>query len=122
MGLRILLVSDNYPPFLGGAHRQTQLLARELHRRGHQVHVATVWHGGLPEVDDEFGVRVHRIKQLRTWRPWPVRDTRQRHQAPWPDPVTIWGLRRLIDEFQPEVIHAYGWMTYSTAVALAGKN
>jgi len=30
MSLRILLVSDHYPPFIGGAHRQTHLLAKEL--------------------------------------------------------------------------------------------
>ena len=47
--MKILLVSDSYPPFIGGAHRQTQLLGQELHRRGHQVSVATVWSRGLPE-------------------------------------------------------------------------
>ena len=94
MGLRILLVSDHYPPFIGGAHRQTQLLAHELQQRGHEVNVATVWSGGLPEVEDDAGVRVFRLKQLRTWLPGVVNDRKQRHQPPFPDPITVAGLRR----------------------------
>lgn len=121
--MRILMVSDNYPPFLGGAHRQTQLLSRELVRRGHEVTVATVWHGGLPEYEkDEAGVDVYRLKQLRTWLPGSVKDKAQRYQSPWPDPVTAFGLRRIIDRFEPDVIHSYGWMSYSAAVALIGKD
>jgi glycosyltransferase involved in cell wall biosynthesis len=119
--MKILLVSDNYPPFFGGAHRQTQLLGRELVRRGHEVTVATVWHGGLPEYENDNGLHVYRLKQLRTWLPGSVKDKSQRYQSPWPDPITVWGLRRIIDDFEPDVIHAYGWFTYSAVVALIGK-
>ena len=122
MGLRILLVSDHYPPFIGGAHRQTQLLAHELQQRGHEVNVATVWSGGLPEVEDDAGVRVFRLKQLRTWLPGLVNDRKQRHQPPFPDPITIAGLRQLIRRFKPDVVHAYGWFSYSSATALLGTN
>jgi glycosyltransferase involved in cell wall biosynthesis len=122
MGLKILLVSDHYPPFIGGAHRQTQLLAHELQQRGHEVNVATVWSGGLPEVEDDAGVRVFRLKQLRTWLPGVVNDRKQRHQPPFPDPITVAGLRRLIRRFKPDVVHAYGWFSYSSALALLGTN
>ena len=122
MSLRILLVSDHYPPFIGGAHRQTQLLAHELQRRGHEVNVATVWSGGLPEVEDDAGVRVFRLKQLRTWLPGAVRDRKQRHQPPFPDPITVIGLRRMIQRFKPDVVHAYGWFSYSSALALLGTH
>jgi len=120
MGLRVLLASDHYPPFIGGAHRQTQLLARELHQRGHEVNVATVWSGGLPEEEDDAGVRVFRLKQLRTWLPGVVKDRIQRHQPPFSDPITVVGLRRLIRRFTPDVVHAYGWFSYSSALALLG--
>jgi len=122
MGLRILLVSDHYPPFIGGAHRQTQLLAHELRQRGHEVNVATVWSGGLPEEEDDAGVRVFRLKQLRTWLPGIVSDRKQRHQPPFPDPITVVGLRRLIRRFKPDVVHAYGWFSYSSALALLGTD
>jgi glycosyltransferase involved in cell wall biosynthesis len=122
MGLRILLVSDHYPPFIGGAHRQTQLLPHELQRRGHTVNVATVWSGGLPDEEDDDGVHVYRLKQLRTWLPWLVRDENQRHQPPFPDPITVYKLRRIIRYFRPDVVHTYGWFSYSSAAALLGLN
>lgn len=122
MRLRILIASDHYPPFFGGAHRQTALLAEELSRLEHEVSVATVWHPGLPERESAEGVEVYRFKQIRTWLPWLAREKGQRHQPPFPDPVTITGLRRLIDRFKPDVIHSYGWISYSVAVALAGKD
>jgi glycosyltransferase involved in cell wall biosynthesis len=122
MALRILLVSDHYPPFIGGAHRQTQLLGRELHARSHIVAVATTWQAGLPVVQDDKGVPVHRLKQMRALLPGGEQDPAQRHQPPFPDPVTVWGLRRLINQFKPDLVHTYGWISYSTALAMLGKN
>jgi glycosyltransferase involved in cell wall biosynthesis len=119
--MRILLATDHFPPFIGGAHRQAQLIARAMAERGHEVAVATPWHGGLPRVEEDGGVAVHRVRQLRTLFPPLVRDERQRHQPPFPDPVTIAGLRRLIREFEPEIIHAYGWLAFSVAAALGRR-
>ena len=115
--MRILLVSDYYPPFIGGAHRQTRLLATILQRRGHDVTVATPWSGGLPEFEDD-SVPVYRLRQLRTLLPSFARSPRQRHQPPFPDPVTVWQLRRLLRRVRPEIVHSYGWITYSVAAAL----
>jgi glycosyltransferase involved in cell wall biosynthesis len=122
MGLKILLISDHYPPFIGGAHRQTQLIGKEMSRRGHTVKVATVWHPGFPTIETDGDVEVYRFKQLRTLLSKTYQKGKQQHQPPFPDPVTVIELRRLINSFQPDVIHSYGWITYSCAVALAGKN
>jgi glycosyltransferase involved in cell wall biosynthesis len=118
--LRILIASDHYPPFIGGAHRQTQLLSQELHKRGHTVKVATVYQPTLPWHDNEHGVDVYRLRQLRTWRTAHSPKPGQIHQPPFPDPVSVWSLRRLIRRFKPDVIHAYGWYSYSIAAALEG--
>ena len=119
--MRILIVTDHYPPFIGGAHRQARLLAAGMAERGHDVAVATTWHGGLPPLDWEEHVTVHRLRQLRTLLRGLVRNKEQRHQPPFPDPVTIVGLRRLISGFEPDVIHAYGWLAFSVAAALGRK-
>ena len=121
MSLRILLVSDHYPPFIGGAHRQTHLLGQELTQRGHTVKVVTSWQPGLPSVQFDGQVEVHRIKEMRTLLPALVKGQEQRHHPPYADPVTVWGLRRLINRFQPDVVHAHGWFSYSSALALTGK-
>ncbi len=119
--MRILIVTDHYPPFIGGAHRQAGLLAAGMAERGHDVAVATTWHGGLPPLDWEEHVTVHRLRQLRTLVRGLIRDEQQRHQPPFPDPVTVVGLRRLISGFEPDVIHAYGWLAFSAAAALGRK-
>lgn len=120
--MRILLVSDHYPPFIGGAHRQTRLLGQQLTARGHTVAVVTVWHPGLPAETDEDGVTVYRLRQLRTLLPFTRNDRQQQHQPPFPDPVTVLRLRRLINRFQPDLVHSYGWYTYTSALALWRKD
>ena len=119
--MRILLATDHFPPFIGGAHRQAQLIARAMAERGHEVTVATPWHGGTPLVEADGGVTVRRVRQLRTAFSFMVRDGRQRHQPPFPDPVSVLSLRRLISGFEPDVIHAYGWLAFSVAAALGRK-
>ena len=59
--MRILLLSDFYPPVLGGVELQVQALARGLARRGHEVSVATVT-VDAPGVRQDEGVTVHRIR------------------------------------------------------------
>lgn len=117
---RILVVSDHYSPFLGGAEQQTQLLARELTARGYEIAVATAWHPGLPQEEIDGQITVYRVRQLRTLAGRRTGEVLQAHQPPFPDPVSAWQLRRLIKWFQPDIIHTYGWISYSCALALTG--
>ena len=119
--LRVLLVSDHYPPFIGGAHRQMHLLAHGLSDRGHDVSVGTPWSRGLPWTEDEDGVTIRRLRQLRTAVPALVRYREQRYQPPFPDPVTVWGLRRMLRSVRPDIVHAHGWIAFSAAAALVGR-
>jgi len=116
---RILLVTDHYPPFIGGAHRQSYVLSHQLHERGYDVAVATIWHGGLPRYEND-GVDVYRMRQIEMLPPWTARNKKQRHHPPFPDPSVVWQMRRLIDRFKPDIVHSHGWITYSAAVALIG--
>lgn len=121
--MRILIATDHYPPFIGGAHRQSQLLAWELRDRGHTVAVATMWQPGRLERErDDRGMEVHRLHQLRTLPPWGRRRPGQRFHPPFPDPVAIWRLRRIVARYRPDVVHAYGWISYSVAAALIGRD
>jgi glycosyltransferase involved in cell wall biosynthesis len=122
MGLKILMAIDHYPPIIGGAERQTQLLSRKLVCRGHEVSVATVWQNGLREREDECGVIVNRLKGLMTRIPWFFKDPDwRRHPPPFPDPGLVISFRQIINKFQPDVIQVYGWIVYSCAAALIGK-
>jgi glycosyltransferase involved in cell wall biosynthesis len=119
--LRLLLATDHYPPFIGGAHRQARLLATRMAERGHEVLLATPWHRGLPAHERENGVDVHRIRQMRTAVTPLARRSKQQHQPPFPDPISIWQLRRLIAAFEPEIIHSYGWISFSVAAAMGRR-
>jgi glycosyltransferase involved in cell wall biosynthesis len=122
MTLRIMLLTDVYPPLIGGVELQMQLLGRKLTQRGHSVCVVTAWQPGQPERDDDAGVQVYRIKGLASRLSRFSTQPGRRHHPPFPDPGVVWSLRRLIDRFRPDVIHAYGWITYSGALALLGKS
>lgn len=121
--MRLLLVSDSYPPFIGGADADTEALARAMARAGHRVIVATPWQPGLAEREvDEVGVEIRRLRPLSTRTPWFARDAARRHHPPFPDPGTVIGLRRLVREAGPDLVHTYGWITASVAVSLLGTH
>ncbi len=120
--MKILIASDFYPPFLGGAEYQVQLLGRELQDRGHSVTVATVWHEGLDSEEVDGGVRIQRIRGLATSMGWFSGTPKRRFHPPAPEPGISMGLLRLVRRERPDVIHANGWIAYSCAAAsLAAK-
>jgi glycosyltransferase involved in cell wall biosynthesis len=119
--LRLLLVSDSYPPIVGGADADTEAVARAMVGRGHMVTVATPWQPGLPVREERGGVQVHRVRPLSTRLPWFARDAGRRHHPPFPDPSTVLALRRLVRTTGPDVVHSYGWITASVAAALIGS-
>ena len=119
--MKILIAYDFYPPFIGGAERQVQLIGRRMTERGHCVTVATMWHPGHALEHDDAGVRVVELKSLTTRVPWFSKDAARRYHPPFPDPFIVAGLRRLLDEFKPDVVHAQGWIAYSCAAALIGR-
>ena len=119
MTSRIMLVSDFYPPFLGGTERQVQLLAKELSKLGHQVCVVTMWHSGLAEKDQDETIEIIRIKGIFTSVPWFSKNPARRFHPPVPDPFVVTALKQLIRDWKPNYVHAFGWVAYSCAAARA---
>lgn len=111
--MRVLMLSEFYPPFIGGIERHVQTLSRELMRRGHHVAVATLQHRGSPAFEDDEGVRVHRLTGWnRVLAPFYIDQERQFH-LPLPDPGVMIGLRHIVEQERPDIVHARGWMLYS---------
>lgn len=115
--MRVLLVSDAYPPVIGGATRAAQLLGRRLAGRGHEVTVATAWQRGLPAVERDGGLEIHRLRGLVSRVSRLSSDPYRYTPPPFPDPELVWRLHRLARRVRPDIVHSYGWLTYS---ALAG--
>jgi glycosyltransferase involved in cell wall biosynthesis len=118
---RILIVSDEYRPVIGGAGRNIELLARQLVARGHSVAVATAWQPEAASEEDDAGVQVYRVRDLTSRAPGLSDDPNRHHAPPYPDPEAVAGLRRVLKTFEPDVVHAYGWLSASAAAALAGS-
>lgn len=115
--MRILAVSDFYPPVFGGMQRHVQTLSRELVRRGHDVAVAALEHPGSPPFELDEGVRVYRIGGFnRVLKPFYQSPERPFHPTV-PDPGVMFALRRVLLQEQPDIVHARGWIIYS-ALAL----
>jgi glycosyltransferase involved in cell wall biosynthesis len=112
-GMRILMITDFYPPFLGGVEVLVSSVSRELVRRGHHVSVVTLAAPGLPADEDDAGVRVHRIRSTtqrigslfkNDARPW---------APPAPDPEAVAGVRAVLARERPDVVHGHDWLARS---------
>ncbi len=102
-------LSQFFPPVLGGEERLVFTLAQTLASRN-EVVVGT--YGAEVVVDEVEGLQVHRIRPTTSRIPGVYQGDRQ-FAAPAPDPAVSRGLGRLIDEFQPDVVHAHNWIVHS---------
>lgn len=107
------MLSDFYPPYIGGMERHVQTLSHELVRRGHDVAVATLQQEEAPVFEDEGGVRVYRLSGWNRALGRFYVDQRHQYHPPLPDPGVMAGLRRVIEQERPDIVHARRWMLYS---------
>lgn len=64
--MRILTLTYEYPPLGGGGARVAQGLARAFVRAGHEVDIVTMGRRGLPRETVDEGVRIRRVRCIRT--------------------------------------------------------
>ncbi len=107
--MRILQLSQFFPPVLGGEERHVLNLSRAL-ALDHEVVVGT--YGAHDVIDDVEGLPVHRIRPVTSRLPGIYQGERQ-HAPPAPDPSVVRALGRLIDEVRPDVVHAHNWIVHS---------
>jgi len=65
---KIVFITLEYAPVIGGAEKQTKTLAEKLAAEGFPVSVLTRWHKGLPVREVKNGVEIQRIRTL--WLPF----------------------------------------------------
>jgi glycosyltransferase involved in cell wall biosynthesis len=111
--MRILMLTQFYPPFIGGEERHVHTLSTRLAARGHHVLVATIGAADLPAYEEEQGVHVYRLRGAMQRASWLFSDTSRRHVPPFPDPELGLALRRIIARERPEIVHAHNWMLHS---------
>jgi glycosyltransferase involved in cell wall biosynthesis len=114
VSLRIVIVSQFYPPVPGGQEQHVRGLSRALVERGHHVSVAILEPaGGAPHPNDS-GVEIHHLRSS-VQRVDRLFSSSRRFAPPLPDPEAATALRRIIRSERPDVIHAHDWLSRSAA-------
>jgi glycosyltransferase involved in cell wall biosynthesis len=108
--MRIMQLSQFYPPVIGGEERHVRNLGAALAQRGHDVSVGTLMHPGSPETELDGAVRVHRLRGSLQRLSGLHTDSERRHAPPFPDPELVLGLRRLVAKERPDIVHAHNWI------------
>jgi glycosyltransferase involved in cell wall biosynthesis len=89
MKLRIAHVTATFPPYRGGTGNVCYHNARELARRGHDVHVFTAAVPGAAGIEQRDGITIHRLRPLLRVGNAPIL------------PGLLWNLRRF------DIIHLH---------------
>jgi D-inositol-3-phosphate glycosyltransferase len=110
--LRVLLVSANFRPSVGGIERYVEVLAHGLAARGHAVTVAACRTDGGAHEEQDRGVRIVRIPATD------ILDKRLNLPYPVPEPVSAWRiLKRLVG--QADVVNAHDALYATSVISLA---
>ena len=112
--MRLIELTDLYRPAIGGLERFVALLSEGLASRGHEVHVVTSAVPGAPAVEMSAGVTVHRLPLLyQRLAPRLSQDAARPFHPPAPDPRFRRLLAEVVQEVNPDVIHAHAWSVFS---------
>lgn len=103
--MRVVMTIQKYYPFVGGAERQLQQLARRLQQQGVEVTILTRRFGHLPAFEYVDQVPVYRLP------------------APGPKPLAaltyLLASLRLIGKLRPHIVHAHEMLSPATVALLA---
>ncbi|HEY5520645.1 MAG TPA: glycosyltransferase family 4 protein [Candidatus Limnocylindrales bacterium] len=110
--MRVLMLTELYPPFIGGSEEYVRNLARGLVERGHEVSVVTISADGTTSDEQDGGLLVHRVRSS-TQRVSALMPSGRPYLPPAPDPDLVAALRRIVAEERPDVIHAHNWAVAS---------
>jgi glycosyltransferase involved in cell wall biosynthesis len=109
--MRVLLVSDFYPPTPGGLEAHVLRLAEALLRRGHNVAVVS----GTPHPDLLPGdASFHHASTILSSVPGLYHNKALQFPTPFPDPIFRQTVRQVAESWRPDIVHAHGWCAFSS--------
>jgi len=111
--MHILMIAQFATPIIGGEEQHVVNLSRELVKRGHRVAIATIKHPGQADFEIDVGVRIYRLQGTTQRMGWLYSEPGRRHAPPFPDPEMVFGLRRVMAQERPDVVHAHNWLLFS---------
>ena len=111
--MRILMLAQTYSPVVGGEERLVEDLSRQLAARGHEVTVATLRQplGTAAARPRASGSSCWRARCTASPASRSRRSATTRRRCPTRRRRP--GLRRLLRELRPDVVHAHNWLVNS---------
>jgi len=107
------MLSQFYPPIIGGEEQHVRALSIKLASLRHDVAVVTTRQQGQAEFEMDQDVRVYRFRSFMRRLPWLFSDSERQYAPPFPDPEAVLALRRVILSERPEIVHAHNWIVHS---------
>jgi glycosyltransferase involved in cell wall biosynthesis len=108
--MRIMIVTDQYPPMIGGVPTVTHNLAQDFANRGHQVWVVAPSQGSRDLRRTEQKVRVYRFSSFE----WPTYEGLRIPYLPF---VPI---RNLLKKSDPDIIHVHSPVVLGNIAQILG--
>jgi len=103
--MKIAVVNNFFPPRPGGSSHLSDHLARAYAASGHEVLVLTASYRNAPEVEERDGFRIARIP---AWILPKNRFAANFDIAFTIGPTSLSRVNRILDDFNPDVIHQHG--------------
>ena len=111
--MKVLQLSDFYPPTIGGLERHVQTLAKTLVAGGDSVTVVTLGRDDLPATESHDGVDVIRMRGWAKLLDRFYADSKYNFHPTMPDHGLATQLADVVERVKPDIIHAHGWIMYS---------
>jgi glycosyltransferase involved in cell wall biosynthesis len=110
--MRILLITDLYPPMIGGVPTITHELALDLSRRGHQVWVIAPSEQARTVRESARNLSIHRFASFE----WPAYTSLRIAFLP------VAPIATLIRQIQPDIIHIHSLLMLGTIGRMLGTS
>jgi glycosyltransferase involved in cell wall biosynthesis len=111
--MRVLMVSQFYPPVAGGQEQHVRNLAHALVDRGHHVEVVTIATDGPADTTLDGVVPLHRVRTTAQRLPQLHTDSERPHAMPIMDPGFRSAIARLLATGRFDIVHAHDWSVRS---------
>ena len=112
--MKILIVTETYPPNINGAALATSRMAQELAKRGHSVYVIAPSTAFTNYKTNRGNVTIYRLRSIVVQKKQDFRVS--------PQPLHAWEFREIVKEVQPDIMHINnpGFLA-QTAVAISKR-
>ncbi len=110
--MRIMIVTDQYPPMVGGVPKVTHGLATDFAARGHEVVVVAPSYGARNVNRVENNVQIVRFSSFE----WPTYEELRIPLLP------ILPFRRLLKRFDPDIIHVHSPVVLGNIAQIVAGN